>query len=57
VPAMAAQPVPGCRFIPIVGKRSVRRIGIIKLRHHFETRAQAALVNHIVEETRRKAEQ
>ena len=57
VPAMAAQPVPGCRFIPIIGKRSVRRIGIIKLRHHFETRAQAALVNHIVEETRRKAEQ
>jgi LysR family hydrogen peroxide-inducible transcriptional activator len=57
VPAMAAQPIPGCRFIPILGKRSVRRIGIIKLRHHFETRAQAALVNHIVEETGRKAEQ
>jgi hypothetical protein len=53
---MATQPVPGCRFLPIVGKRSVRRIGIIKLRHHFETRAQAALGNHIVEETRRKAE-
>lgn len=48
VPAMAVQPVPNCRFIPIMGKRSMRTIGIVRLRHHFETRAQQALVNHIV---------
>ncbi len=52
VPAMAVQPVPGCRFIPIRGKRSVRKIGMIRLRHHFETRAQHALANHIMETTR-----
>jgi LysR family transcriptional regulator, hydrogen peroxide-inducible genes activator len=54
VPAMAAQPVQGCRFVPITGKRNFRKIGVIKLRHHFETRAQAALVSHIVEVTRGK---
>ena len=49
VPAMAVQPVPGCRFIPLAGKRSLRRIGIVKLRHHFETRAQQVLRTHIVD--------
>jgi LysR family hydrogen peroxide-inducible transcriptional activator len=52
VPAMAASPVTGCRFIPLVGKRSVRKIGVIRSRHHFETRAQAAFVRHIVARTR-----
>lgn len=52
VPAMAASPVAGCRFIPLVGKRSVRKIGVIRSRHHFETRAQAAFVRHIVARTR-----
>jgi LysR family transcriptional regulator, hydrogen peroxide-inducible genes activator len=48
VPEMAVQPVPDCRFIPITGKRSNRTIGIVRLRQHFETRAQQALMNHIV---------
>jgi LysR family transcriptional regulator, hydrogen peroxide-inducible genes activator len=48
VPAMAVQPVPGCKFIPIMGKRSMRTIGLVRLRHHFATRAQKALANHIV---------
>ena len=52
VPAMAAAPVPGCCFIPLTGKRSVRKIGVIRSRHHFATRAQAAFVRHIVERTR-----
>jgi LysR family transcriptional regulator, hydrogen peroxide-inducible genes activator len=48
VPEMAVQPVPDCRFIPITGKRSLRTIGIVRLRHHFVTRAQQALMKHIV---------
>jgi LysR family hydrogen peroxide-inducible transcriptional activator len=47
VPAMAVQPTPGCKFVPIKGKRSMRTIGLVRLRHHFATRAQQALANHI----------
>jgi LysR family transcriptional regulator, hydrogen peroxide-inducible genes activator len=47
VPSMAVQPTPGCRFIPILGKRSMRTVGLVRLRHHFATRAQQALANHI----------
>jgi LysR family hydrogen peroxide-inducible transcriptional activator len=47
VPAMAVQPHPGCRFVPITGKRSTRKVGIITLRHHFETRAQRTLMQHM----------
>jgi LysR family transcriptional regulator, hydrogen peroxide-inducible genes activator len=47
VPAMAVQPAPPCRFIRITDKNSKRKIGIIRLRHHFETRAQRVLLNHI----------
>ncbi|HEY4049589.1 MAG TPA: LysR substrate-binding domain-containing protein [Acidobacteriaceae bacterium] len=54
VPAMAVQPVPDCRFVPIMGKRTMRTIGIVRLRHHFETRAQQALVNHILALTRKR---
>lgn len=49
VPAMAVQPARGCRFIPITGKRSTRTVGIVRMRHHFETRAQKALLEHLKE--------
>ena len=49
VPAMAVQPQPGCRFVPIAGKRNTRKVGIIRLRHHFETRAQRVLVEDMRE--------
>ncbi len=49
VPAMAVQAVPGCRFVRIIGKRSTRKIGVIKLRHRFETRALRALLDHVRE--------
>lgn len=52
VPAMAVQPIPGCRFVPIKGKRSTRTIGLVRLRHHFATRAQQSLENHISALTR-----
>lgn len=47
VPAMAVQPVPTCRFIRITDKKGKRKIGIIRLKHHFETRTQRVLFNHI----------
>ncbi len=46
------QQVPGCRYVRIADKRSMRKIGLIKLKHHFETRAQRVLWSHIVETTR-----
>lgn len=52
VPAMAVQPIPGCKFVPILGKRSMRTIGLVRLRHHYATRAQQALASHIVALTR-----
>ena len=52
VPAMAVQQVPGCRYVRIADKRSTRKIGLIQLKHHFETRAQRLLWSHIVETTR-----
>ncbi|MGH7086256.1 MAG: LysR family transcriptional regulator [Acetobacteraceae bacterium] len=48
VPAMAAQPAPGCRFVPIEGRQSVRRVGIIKLAHHYESRAERAFFSHVI---------
>ena len=35
VPAMAVQPHPGCKFIPISGKHSTRKVGIVTLRNHY----------------------
>ncbi len=52
VPAMAVQPVPGCRFIRIAGPRGTRKVGIVRFRHHFETRAQRLLLKHIAEACR-----
>lgn len=47
VPAMAVQPHPGCKFVPISGKHSTRRVGIVTLRHHFQSRAQRLLMKHM----------
>jgi DNA-binding transcriptional LysR family regulator len=47
VPAMAVQPHPGCKFIPISGKDSTRKVGIVSSRHHFQGRAQRMLIEHV----------
>jgi LysR family transcriptional regulator, hydrogen peroxide-inducible genes activator len=47
VPAMAVQRYPGCCFVPLKGKNSIRKVGVVRLKHHFETRAQQVLVAHI----------
>lgn len=49
VPEMAVQPVPGCRFVPIEGRQSVRRIGIIRMRRHYESCAQRTFLGHVME--------
>jgi LysR family hydrogen peroxide-inducible transcriptional activator len=47
VPAMAVQPQPGCKFIPISGKHSTRTVGIVTSRHHYQSRAQRLLMKHM----------
>lgn len=49
VPAMAVQPQPGCRFVPIRGKRSSRTVGIVTLKHHYETRSQRIFMQQMIE--------
>lgn len=49
VPAMAVQPHPGCKFVPISGKRSRRKLGLVTLRHHYQTRAQRLLMKQVRE--------
>src|SRR5215813_6582776 len=47
VPAMAVQSQPGCKFIPISGKHSTRTVGIVTSRHHYQSRAQRLLMEHM----------
>jgi len=49
VPAMAVRPHPGCRFVPISGKHNTRKVAIVTLRHHYETRAQRLLMEQMRE--------
>jgi LysR family hydrogen peroxide-inducible transcriptional activator len=47
VPAMAVQPHKGCKFIPIAGKHSTRKVGIVTSRHHYQSRAQRLLLEQM----------
>jgi LysR family hydrogen peroxide-inducible transcriptional activator len=47
VPAMAVQPHMGCKFIPISGKHSTRKVGIISSRHHYQSQAQQLLMEQM----------
>lgn len=47
VPAMAVQPQPGCKFVPISGKHSTRKVGFVTLRHHYQSRAQRLLMKQM----------
>jgi LysR family transcriptional regulator, hydrogen peroxide-inducible genes activator len=49
VPAMAVQPQAGCKFIPISGKHSTRKVGIVTLRHHYQSRAQQLVMKQMRE--------
>lgn len=47
VPQMAIGDVPGCRFVMIADKRSRRKIGVVRLKYRYPTRAQKALLEHL----------
>lgn len=47
VPAMAVQPQPGCKFIPISDRHSTRTVGIVTSLHHYQSRAQRLFMKQI----------
>jgi LysR family hydrogen peroxide-inducible transcriptional activator len=49
VPAMAVQPHPGCKFIPIAGKHNTRKVGLVTSRHHYQSHAQRLLMKQMRE--------
>lgn len=52
VPKMAVEQRDGCCFIPIADQGAFRRIGVVRLRQHFQSRAQHAFVRHLQESAR-----
>ena len=51
IPEMAATETKGCRFVPIADKRSLRRVGVVRLKYRYPTRAQRALLAHLQKAT------
>ena len=47
VPEMAVENVKGCRFVPLADDAAFRRIGVIWMRNHFQTRAEGELLEHL----------
>jgi LysR family hydrogen peroxide-inducible transcriptional activator len=47
VPQMAVSSISGCRFVMIADKGSRRRIGVVRLKYRYPTRAQKALHEHL----------
>jgi LysR family hydrogen peroxide-inducible transcriptional activator len=47
VPAMAVQRYPGCKFVPISGGDSTRKVGMVVSRYHYQSRAQRLLMKQI----------
>jgi LysR family hydrogen peroxide-inducible transcriptional activator len=47
VPKMAISETSGCSFVPITDTRSERRIGAVRLKHRYPTRAHLALLQHL----------
>ncbi len=47
VPAMAVQPQPGCKFVPISDKHGTRTVGIVTALHHYQSRAQRLFMKQI----------
>lgn len=48
VPSMAVRPHSGCCFVPIADKLSTRTVGVVRLRHHYETHAQRTFLAHVM---------
>lgn len=52
VPAMAVEPRKGCKFVRVADPIACRRVGIVRLKQHFATRAQSALLEHLRQSVR-----
>jgi LysR family hydrogen peroxide-inducible transcriptional activator len=46
IPEMAVDHRKGCKFIRIDDPRARRRVGLVRLKHHFQTKAQRAVVEY-----------
>lgn len=51
VPRMAAQPVRGCRFVPIANRNASRTVGVTTLARHFQTHSEKIFLRHIFQST------
>lgn len=47
IPKMAIAETKGCSFVPIGDKRNRRRVGVVRLKYRYPTRAQTALLAHL----------
>ncbi|MFB3813144.1 MAG: LysR family transcriptional regulator [Terriglobales bacterium] len=47
VPEMAIDRRSGCRFLRVNDPRAYRTIGLVRFKHHFPTRAERALAEHL----------
>lgn len=54
VPEMAVEPRKGCTFIRIEDNRAFRRVGLVRLKSHFQTRAELVLMKHFQHYVSRK---
>jgi LysR family transcriptional regulator, hydrogen peroxide-inducible genes activator len=60
VPAMAVKPQEGCKFIPITGKHSKRKVGMVTAKNHYQSNTQRLLMEQIFKtsgQRKRKAAQ
>ena len=48
VPALVVKPHAGCRFVPIADRLSSPTVGIVRLRHHYETLAQRVFLAYSI---------
>ncbi len=47
VPRMAVEKRKFCKFIPLADARANRRVGLVRLKNHYSTKAQQALIEHL----------
>ena len=47
IPKMAVTDTKGCSFVAIADKRNRRRVGVVRLKYRYPTRAQTALLTHL----------
>lgn len=52
VPEMAVESRPGCKFVRLSDPAACRRVGLVRLKQRFATRAQRALLEHLRESVR-----